>query len=153
MSEKPNKVSEVKKNDPTLFDLINRYFPEPFRKTYMDAETTYKAAQAAVKLKLLPGYRVEDYLDADFVQKIALELHKEFPDMTAEQMALEQMAEHPEVIKRFGKISRNSLEFPQKTFRTIIKHIKALDCIPSNPVGRPKGSMKPICLKPRKNKP
>ena len=54
-SKAMQKIAQVETGSPTLFDLIDRHFPEPYRTAYMDPETVYKTARAASMVKLPQG--------------------------------------------------------------------------------------------------
>lgn len=92
MSEKKKPTSQISKvsTEPTLWDLIDRHFPEPYRTIYSDPLTVCKTLQAGGRLEIKesclgvnPAGSVS-YWDRCKVHEIVSDLQQKHPEWRKE---------------------------------------------------------------------
>jgi hypothetical protein len=110
-----NPVSEVKTNQPTLWDLIDVHFPEPFRTTYLDAERVFKEAEAALLRKLYQGIRADDCKEKEMIKSLVIEAKKANPKWKAPAI-YQHLKEYPEEAVR--------ISIRQRKHRTVLNWIR-----------------------------
>jgi hypothetical protein len=124
------KEFRTRKNEPTFFDLIDSYFPEPYRTIYSDPLKICKTLQVACSftnkescLYTNPSGS-ESYFDRCAVHRIVSNLQRQYPEWRNEDY-LKYL--------RSVKVNRRNLPFEDKTIKAWISEI-----VPSKR-GRPRG--------------
>jgi hypothetical protein len=80
------KQPKVRLNEPTLFDLIDRCFPEPYRTRYLNPLNICKTLQAACRVEMKESCLgvnpagSESYFDRCAVHQMVSDLQKQHPD-------------------------------------------------------------------------
>lgn len=90
------------KSEPSLWDLIQRYFPEPYNKIYSDAERVYQIAKHDLLRKAYPGIKVYEHEAMCAVHEAAIDAHEKHPEWKAPEIA-DHIAQDPKVISFIGK--------------------------------------------------
>ena len=116
MSDKKN----LKGDDPTLWDLINEHFPEPYRTAYSDPLTVCKMPQASCNLRMSESCLKtnpagsESYFDRTAVHQMVSDLQQRHPDWRNEDYL-----SHIRGVKVRGR----SLPFEDRTLQKWIAEI------------------------------